>query len=65
MNGFVRATEPKGKVHWINLDHVRQMTVEPGVKGGSETTAICIDNWLVEKRLVVVETPEQLLGQLR
>jgi hypothetical protein len=65
MSRFVRATEPKGKVHWVNLEHVREFSIEPAKDGQPALTNIHIDNWLVERRLTVVETPEQLLADPR
>lgn len=65
MSRFIRATEPKGKVHWVNLDHVREFSIETGKDGRPDLTNIHIDNWLVERRLTVVETPEQLLADPR
>lgn len=65
MPRFVRATEPKGTIHWVNLAHVRHLSVEPAAGGKPATTTIHIDNWFVERRLTVVETPEQLLADAR
>lgn len=63
MSEFVRVTEPKGKVHWVNLAHVRHLTVRPAIKDAPVVTQVHIDNWVIEKELVVVETPEEILGQ--
>lgn len=65
MPRFIRATEPKGKVHWVNLDHVRLISVEPAAGSQPAMTAIHIDSYWVERRLLVVETPEQLLADPR
>jgi len=63
MSDFVRVTEPKGKVHWVNLAHVRHLTVRPAMKGLPVVTEIHIDNWFVERQLIVVEAPEEILAQ--
>jgi hypothetical protein len=63
---FVRVTELDGGIHWINLDHVRQLVVKKPVKGmGKARTAVMIDNQWAERRIDVLETPEEILAQTR
>ncbi len=62
---FARATEADGMVHWINLAHVRRLSVQPAKGRQTALTAVHIDNMWAERTLLVVETPEQLLDQAR
>ena len=61
---FARVTETNGVVHWINLNHVRELIVKPGKHGQPTTTEIHIDNQFVAKIFRVTETPEQILSQV-
>jgi hypothetical protein len=62
MPRFARVTELDGKVHWINLDHVRTLSVLKPMKGFPGRTAVHIDSSWVERVLHVSETPEQILS---
>ena len=62
---FAKVTETNGVVHWINLNHVRELIVKDGRHGEPTTTEVKIDNNWVEKAFRVVETPEQILAQTR
>jgi hypothetical protein len=65
VNDFVRVTELKGRIHWVNLAHVRRLTVRPPVRSDPVVTEVHIDSSFVETVLVVVETPEDILAQRR
>lgn len=60
---FARVTDHDGKVHWVNLDHVRMIAELKPVKNNTARTAIHIDSYWVERQLQVIETPEEILGQ--
>jgi hypothetical protein len=62
---FARVTEElNGVVHWINLNHVRELVVKEGKRGQPTTTEVNIDNQFVAKTFRVTETPEQILSQI-
>ena len=62
---FARVTEEhNGVVHWINLNHVRELIVKEGKHGQPTTTEVSIDNQFVAKTFRVTETPEQILSQV-
>ena len=61
---FARVTETNGVVHWINLNHVRELIVKPGKHGVPTTTEISIDNQFIARVFRVTETPEQILAQI-
>ena len=61
---FAKVTETNGVVHWINLHHVRELTVKTGKHGAPTLTEVSIDNQLVAKVFRVTETPEQILAQV-
>lgn len=57
---FARVTETNGVVHWVNLNHVRELVVKVG-KGDTPTlTEVHIDNNVVAKVFRVTETPETI-----
>ncbi|MBU1326228.1 MAG: hypothetical protein KJ676_13405 [Alphaproteobacteria bacterium] len=62
MARFARVTELDGKVHWVNLDHVRTLSVLKPMKGLPVRTAVHVDSSWVERVLHVSETPEQILA---
>jgi len=61
---FAKVTETNGVVHWINLNHVRELVVKDGKHGEPTTTEVKIDNNWVEKSVRVTETPEDILAQV-
>lgn len=61
---FAKVTETNGVVHWINLNHVRELIVKSGKHGQPTTTEVSIDNQFVAKVFRVTETPEQILRQV-
>ena len=64
MARFARVTEfGKGRVHWVNLEHVRQLVEHRGIPGRSVRTAIHIDSSWAQQVLDVRETPEEILSQ--
>jgi hypothetical protein len=64
MARFARVTEIEtGKVHWINLDHVRQIIEQKPLKDVPVHTSIHLDSSWSEQRLDVTQTPEEILAQ--
>ncbi len=61
---FARVTETNGVVHWVNLNHVRELIVKVGKLGQPTLTEIHIDNNFVAKVFRVSETPEAILAQV-
>ena len=51
-------------VHWVNLNHVRELIVKVGKLGQPTLTEIHIDNNFVAKVFRVSETPEAILAQV-
>ncbi|MEC8533063.1 MAG: hypothetical protein VXZ00_03595 [Pseudomonadota bacterium] len=62
---FAKVTETNGVVHWINLNHVRELIVMDGNQGQPTLTEVSIDNQFVAKVFRVRETPEMILTQAR
>lgn len=63
MGRFARVTEVDAdRVHWVNLDHVRQLVVVKQARGPSMMTRIQIDSGWGEQSLHVTQTPEEILG---
>ncbi|WP_428149145.1 hypothetical protein [Brevundimonas sp.] len=60
---FAKVTETNGRVHWVNLTHVRELIVKPAKGDRPVLTEINIDNNAVASVFTVVETPEQILAQ--
>ena len=65
MSEFARVTELNGTVQWINLHHVRHLVVKKPVPKHPVVTAVLVGNYWVERQVVVSETPEQILEQVR
>ena len=63
MPKFVRITELDGKVHWVNLEHVRLLTEEPATPKRPARTTVHIDSSWVERIIAVTQSPEDILGQ--
>jgi len=61
---FARVTEQNGRVHWINLTHVRQLVVKEGRNGLLTVTDVHIDSSWVERIVTVTEAPEAILSQV-
>ena len=61
---FARVTETNGVVHWVNLNHVRELIVKVGKLGQPTLTEIHIDNNFVAKVFRVSQTPEAILAQV-
>lgn len=62
---FAKVTETNGVVHWINLNHIRELIVKDGKHCQPTLTEVSIDNQFVAKVFRVKETPEAILAQVR
>ena len=62
---FARVTETNGVVHWVNLNHVRELVVKVGKYAEPTLTEVHIDNNFVARVFRVTETPETILAQVR
>lgn len=62
MARFVRVTELDGKVHWVNLDHVRTLSEQKPNKLYPVHTSVHIDSSWVERVLHVSDRPEDILS---
>jgi|GEM_PF-2658888 len=63
MSRFTRVTALDGKVHWVNLEHVRMLQELKPTPGQPVRTAIHIDSYWVERQIIVSERPQDILGQ--
>jgi hypothetical protein len=63
MSRFARVTALDGKVHWVNLEHVRLMQELKPLPNQPVRTAIHIDSHWVERQIIVSEQPEEIVGQ--
>lgn len=60
MAKFARVTDLDGKVHWVNLEHVRLLVEEPATAKRPARTTVHLDSSWVERVITVVESPEQI-----
>jgi len=65
MPSFARVTELNGQIQWINLDHVRQIVERKPIKGSDVVTAIHIGNAWIEREVLVIDRPEEILASAR
>jgi len=63
MSRFARVTALDGKVHWINLDHVRLFQELKALPDQPVRTSIHIDSHWVERQIIVSERPEDIVAQ--
>jgi hypothetical protein len=61
---FAKVTETNGVVHWVNLNHVRELVVKVGKHSEPTLTEVHIDNNFVAKVFRVTETPETILERV-
>ncbi|MGV9009785.1 hypothetical protein [Brevundimonas sp.] len=63
MSHFARVTALDGKVHWINLEHVRLLQELKPLPQQPVRTSIHIDSYWVERQIIVQERPEEIMAR--